>query len=175
VTRPLFPAPVDVRRSDRRPEGLVRSAGSNPLCTGPDVTPNPSTPGGVGPDDQEIACTMLTSEEVRFETTEAASARPMTTQRVIEDAVRTEIRTTIRGHRRTALQSFRLGKPSAQTRSNWSVMNRAGQLVFTSPVPRLMRRHVTMPYTPTTRPQLVLRPSSTGPERPKRPEDRLRR
>jgi len=106
---------------------------------------------------------MLTSEEARFETTEAASARPMTTQRVIEDAVRTEARTTIRGHRRTAFQSFWLGKPSTQTSSNWSVVNRAGQLAFTSPVPRLMRRHVTMPYTPTTRPQFVLRPSSSDP------------
>lgn len=118
---------------------------------------------------------MLTSEEARFETTEAASARPMTTQRVIEDAVRTEIHTTLRGHRRTALQSFRLGKPSTQTRSNWSVMKRAGQLAFTSPVPRLMCRHVTMPYTPTARPQFVLRPNSSGPERPARPEGRRRR
>jgi hypothetical protein len=117
---------------------------------------------------------MLTSEEARFETTEAASARPMTTQRAIEDAVQTEACTTARGHRRTAFQSFRLGKPSTQTRSNWSVMNRAGQLVFTSPVPRLMCRHVTMPYTPTTQPQFVLRPSSSDPERSERPEGRLR-
>jgi len=118
---------------------------------------------------------MLTSKEARFEATEATSARPMTTQRVIEDAVRTEIHTTIRGHRRTALQSFRLGKPSTQTRSNWSVMNGAGQLAFTSPVPRLMRRHVTMPYTPTIRPQFVLRSNSMGSEEPKRPESRLHR
>jgi len=118
---------------------------------------------------------MLTSKEARFEATEATSARPMTTQRVIEDAVRTEARPTLRGHRRAAFQSFRLGMPSTQTRSNWSVMNRAGQLVLTSPVPRLMRRHVTMPYTPTIRPQFVLRSNSMGSEEPKRPESRLHR
>lgn len=93
---------------------------------------------------------MLTSKEVRFEATEAASAHPTTTQRVIEDAVRTEARPTIRGNRRTALLGFRLGKPFTQTSSIWSVMNRAGQLAFTSPVPRLMRRHVTChPHLPS--------------------------